>query len=284
MRSTHTQGEPGVARTRDGRALFYMRRRGPGSAIVVFESGLAASRSWWALVQESMAQAATSVAYDRTGLGRSAPAPKSRALPQLADDLVDVLDHLGTGPFVLVGHSWGGPVVRLAAAARRDRVAGVVLVDPADEGSTLAFARSTRIAERVGQVVSAGLARVELLAVAYRSTLAALPPDALADIRAEGFTMSVMRTRAAELATTQQDLRNLHQQPPDLSDVPTTVISGGRAAGMPKRVRAAMTAAHQATAARANQGRHVVAHRSGHLIPVTEPELVAAEITRLLPG
>ena len=73
----------------------------------------------------------TAVVYDRSGLGRSPADPKSRTLHRLASDL---LDHLGHGPFVLVAHSWGGPIVRVAAAASPGRVAGLVLVDQTDEG------------------------------------------------------------------------------------------------------------------------------------------------------
>ena len=37
------------------------------------------------------------------------------------------------GPYVLVGHSLGGPIVRPLAAAHSDQVAGLVLVDALSE-------------------------------------------------------------------------------------------------------------------------------------------------------
>jgi pimeloyl-ACP methyl ester carboxylesterase len=46
--------------------------------------------------------------------------------------IVDVLDRLGDGSFVLVGHSWGGPIVRLAVAARRHRGAWVCVHQPVE--------------------------------------------------------------------------------------------------------------------------------------------------------
>ena len=90
----------------------------------------------------AVAARTTTVAYDRSGLGRSSHDPAPRVLSRLVDDLVDVLDHLGDGPFVLVGHSWGGPIVRCAAAEVPDRVAGLVLVDQTDERCDLFFAKS----------------------------------------------------------------------------------------------------------------------------------------------
>ncbi|WP_229904770.1 alpha/beta fold hydrolase [Lentzea cavernae] len=263
--------------TRDGRHLHAQRREGPATATAVFESGLAANRSYWALVQQHLA--GPSIVYDRSGLGRSAPATGPRRLRDLAEDLVDVIDAI-PGEIVLVGHSWGGPITRLAAARRRDRVVGLVLVDPSDEGCDLVFGRPARIAEAVGQIGSAALARLGLLATAYRSTLGALPEDARQDMRTEGFTVATTKTRKAELAAVVADLRSLRETPPDLGGIGVTVISGAlNSAGMGAKVRAAVTEAHRASAARAG-GRHVLAPNSGHMVPVTDPALVADEVRR----
>ncbi|MEV9259193.1 alpha/beta hydrolase, partial [Klebsiella pneumoniae] len=78
--------------------------------------------------------------YDRAGLGRSVPDSAGRTLDRMADDLNDLLDGLEpSSGFVQVGHSAGGPMVRLAASRRPDRVAGLVLVDPTDEAADLLF-------------------------------------------------------------------------------------------------------------------------------------------------
>ncbi|MFB9907707.1 alpha/beta fold hydrolase [Allokutzneria oryzae] len=250
---------------------------------MVFEGGLAASRSYWALVQPAVAAGAHSVVYDRSGLGRSAPDPHPRTLRRLADDLGDLLDHLGHGPYVLVGHSWGGPAVRLAAAAAPERIAGLVLVDPTDEACDLFFTNTMRRVEKVGQVASAALARVGLLKLAYRGLISALPTDAGKDMLAEGFSVGTMRTRAAELASVPSDLTDLRENPPHLPDVPVTVISGGRTSpGLHKRIRTAADASHEYRAQQSPQGRHVYANQSGHMVPVTEPGLIATEIMRLL--
>ncbi len=51
---------------------------------------------------------------------------------QLAEDLNRLLDAIdGDGPWLLAGHSMGAAVSLLAAAARPDRVSGLVLIDPA---------------------------------------------------------------------------------------------------------------------------------------------------------
>ncbi|MEU8632114.1 hypothetical protein AB0C38_08110 [Amycolatopsis sp. NPDC048633] len=50
---------------------------------------------------------------------------------------------------------------------------------------------------------------------------------------------------------------------------------------MNQAMRAAATASHAHRAA-VTGGRHVIAERSGHYVPVTEPEVIAEEILRLL--
>ncbi|MFD7594460.1 alpha/beta fold hydrolase [Kitasatospora sp. NPDC059812] len=290
----HSQGEPGRARTRDGRELFYMRRPGPGGEgvpTVVLEGGLASSRSCWAPVQLRLDGVAATVAYDRSGLGRSAPDPAPRPLRRLAEDLNDLLDHLdhlgglGPGPFVLVGHSWGGPIVRIAAAARPERIAGLVLADPTDESCDLVFAPSVRRQERIGQAVSMLLARTGLLARAFRPMLDALPADAAAEMREEGFTVSTIRTRGAELGSVVADLTAMKENPPALGGIPLTVVSAVRTStGMGSKVRETVNASHAHRVGRAEVGRHVLAADADHLVPTSDPDTLAREIRRIVEG
>ena len=58
-------------------------------------------------VQPRVAGFARAIVYDRSGVGRSAPDPSGRTLARMAEDLTDLLDHFGPGPYLLVGHSAG---------------------------------------------------------------------------------------------------------------------------------------------------------------------------------
>ncbi|MFE0043339.1 alpha/beta fold hydrolase [Streptomyces albireticuli] len=287
MQRQHSQGTPGTARTRDGRELFFMEHPGPaggGGATVVFEGGLASPRSYWALVQRAVAGSARAVVYDRSGLGRSAPDPSGRRpLARLADDLGDLLDHLGPGPFVLVGHSWGGPVVRLAAAARPGRIAGLVLVDPTDEACDLLFEPAIRRLEKTRYRISMVLAHLKVFGLLFRKVTAALPPDAAADMRAEAFTVGAVRTMGAEQARVEADLRALLAQPPRLGDIPVTVISATRPTpGMSARARESVNASHAYRVRQSPRGRHVLARQADHMVPTTEPAIIVTETERLL--
>jgi pimeloyl-ACP methyl ester carboxylesterase len=71
---------------------------------------------------------------DRPWPSRSDPAPMPRAAGDVVADLHALLQAARIpGPYVLVGHSFGGLVVRLYASTYPDEVVGMVLVDAAHE-------------------------------------------------------------------------------------------------------------------------------------------------------
>jgi pimeloyl-ACP methyl ester carboxylesterase len=115
-----------------GRRLHVVQA-GPRSdkPTVVLEHGAFGCASDWGVVQARLAaKGLHSIAYDRAGLGLSDPGPQPRDGRALNADLSAVLDALGEiGPFVLVGHSMGGLMVRLFALTHPSQALGVVLVD-----------------------------------------------------------------------------------------------------------------------------------------------------------
>jgi pimeloyl-ACP methyl ester carboxylesterase len=113
--------------------LFCM---GSGDATVLFEAGGSDWSVIWALVQPAIASQARACAYDRAGLGYSDPARMPRSPVAIVEDLRALIVAAGLKrPLVLVGHSLGGFNVKLYAALCPEDVAGLVLVDPAEERS-----------------------------------------------------------------------------------------------------------------------------------------------------
>lgn len=108
---------------------------GDGSPNVVLETGLGMDADGWEAVQTQVAPVTRVLRYDRAGRGQSDPAPQPRSAQRMVADLSALLDLAGlTGPYVLVGQSFGGIVARIFAGQHPEMVAGVVLVDPAVEG------------------------------------------------------------------------------------------------------------------------------------------------------
>ncbi len=120
---------------------------GPRDAkpVVIFEAGGGAFSKDWTVVQSLLAGQARACAYDRAGLGWSDPGPAPRTLKQEVFELHNLLKGAKiSGPLVLVGQSIGALNVRLYTMQYGNEVAGIVLVDPADESSMLFSVRAGR--------------------------------------------------------------------------------------------------------------------------------------------
>lgn len=105
--------------------------RGSGSPTVVLESGLDYLGSLsWAAVHDSLARTTRVCAYSRAGVLWSDPAPAPFEPGQVARDLHAALTGSGErAPWVMVGHSLGGPYVMLFTSRYGPEVAGLVFVD-----------------------------------------------------------------------------------------------------------------------------------------------------------
>jgi pimeloyl-ACP methyl ester carboxylesterase len=107
---------------------------GRGRPTVVVEVGLGDASTDWVLVQRQVAAHTRVCTYDRGGYAWSDPGPLPRTFDQLNLELHDVMARAGEhAPFVLVGHSFGGGVVRNYARIYPGEVAGLVLVDIVSE-------------------------------------------------------------------------------------------------------------------------------------------------------
>jgi pimeloyl-ACP methyl ester carboxylesterase len=109
---------------------LHIRCAGQGSPTVILESGNGGMSAHWARVQRVAAETTRVCAYDRAGLGWSEVGPEPRDAKQVSGELHTLLANAGIeGPYVLVGHSYGGLYARTYADRYPDEVAGVVLVD-----------------------------------------------------------------------------------------------------------------------------------------------------------
>ena len=270
--------------TRDGRRLRLLEA-GAGKDLVILEAGLGASAASWSTVMASLAAHAHVVAYDRAGYGGSDPAASPRTFEHLADDLLAIVDATPHDRLVLVGHSLGGPVVRVAAArhlARGSAVTGLLLVDPSDERCELYFGSSFEMTSTLHETLTPGLARLGALEPITRAVLAALGPDQAAAAAHDATTPNAVAALRAESAAFQDELRRLRDAPPELGETPVTILSGAVRPGPDARSRRALVRAHRDSAAALPRGRHTIAPDSGHLVPFTEPLRVSAEALALL--
>jgi pimeloyl-ACP methyl ester carboxylesterase len=277
-----------------GRRL-HVYETGQGSPTVVLEAGIAATSLSWRLVQDEVARFARVASYDRAGLGWSDPASQPLTLSRLVDDLHALLQVAQLPPpFVLVGHSFGGLIVRAYARRYPTQTAGLVLVDavrpeewhPLSGSQRRTLARGVRLSRR-----GAMLARLGVVGWCLRSMLAGSRwlPKAVGGA-ASGRGLTVMKRIAGEVGKMPREVwpmvaehwsqpksflgmaahfeslpesaRDMSEAPP-LEGVPVIVITP---AGKPAL-----------NCADANV-RHVVAERSGHWIHLDRPELIVEAV------
>lgn len=116
---------------------------GRGGLPVVLAHSLAGNARHWEAQLTHLRMSRRAVAFDFRGHGQSQPAPDGNySLSALATDIGEVVDTLSLDRLVLAGHSMGGGAALLYAAARPDRVAGLLLVDPIGDGKQISAAEA----------------------------------------------------------------------------------------------------------------------------------------------
>ena len=270
--------------TADGRLLLAMVA-GAGDDLVVLEAGLGGSGLTWGLVHGILARSHRVVAYDRAGLGGSDTDHAPRDLDRLADDLEAVVAAFPHRRLVLAGHSWGGPIVRVVAAGRIARglaTAGVVLVDPSDERARAYASAAARSGFATQAALLVPLARLGLLRRLHRIALAGLPEPLLAASADAAGSVRAARATAAEQRHLLPGLAALVGARTRLPGIPVRVISGTTAGPLTRGQRRNLVRAHRASAAAFDQGAWIPAQHSEHMVPVTDPDVVATAIHDLL--
>lgn len=305
LRRTRRQyASPGVFIDVGGHRL-HATCAGAGRPLVLLESGVAASSLSWAIVQPEIAAFTRVCAYDRAGLAWSDPPSSPRTFVRIVDELACVLAHVAPhGAVVLVGHSFGSFVVRAYAARHPDRVAGIVLVDPAVEWLTVTPERhrqlwGARQLSRVGALLAhVGVVRA-CLGLLTRGAPAAprhfvkvfgptaagtlerlvgevrkLPPDVHPVVQALWCQPKCFHAIADHLTALERDaaLMSTIVVP---AAIPVVVISSGH---QPEE----WLAAHRALADASTRGRHVVAARSAHWVQFDQPALVVDAVRELV--
>src|SRR3989442_1694958 len=105
-------------------------RANPSQPTVILEAGIGDFSAEWMLVQPGVAAFTRVCSYDRAGDGWSDVGPHPRTMRQIVFELQTLLERAGERPpYVLVGHSYGGWLVRLYQVTYPSQVAGIVLVE-----------------------------------------------------------------------------------------------------------------------------------------------------------
>ncbi|MDV7088452.1 alpha/beta hydrolase [Rhodococcus opacus] len=264
-----------------GRRLHYCTA-GTSGPTVLFEAGLGKSRTIWGLVQPEVEKLTRTVVYDRAGHGRSDESSEPRTLENLVSDHLALLAHLNQGPYILVGHSYGGPIVRTVASRVPDQVAGIVLVDESSEAAEGLMSRQYEMVTNFIYLTQVVLAKVGLLAPIVRRAYFRDFDGSIADesLQEDGTSRSA-RTARAECKYFVPGLQRLRDNPCQLPHVPVTTISANRRPaqdGQPNE----LTRSHAASVQSVPGAGQVSSELPNHYIQLREPQVVIREIEAIV--
>jgi pimeloyl-ACP methyl ester carboxylesterase len=256
-------------------------------ATVVIEGGAGAPSPLYRPLRDRIAGFARACAYDRAGIGWSDPPAQPRDFDTRAKELHELLKRAGERPpFIIAAHSQGGLVARRFAALFPREVAGLVLIDSLEEGWVFAPA-GKKYATQTVAVMESLAARRE--ARPERSPgggpqLAGLPSELAAQVGALA-TASYYRTVAAEnraVLETSEDMARTAGFG-SLGDLPLLVIRRGRPeSGMNAVLEPGWPEAQARLLSLSTRSRALIAERSGHMVMLDEPDLVAGAVRDLL--
>lgn len=256
-----------------------------GGPVVVLEAGDGRSSLTWSSVQPEVAQFARVCSYDRAGLGWSDPADGTHGGGDIIDDLHKLLANAGEpGPYVLVGHSFGGLYSRLYAARYPADVAGLVLVDAFHEDLAPDIA-SWQPTFALGKALApVGFWRVmgAMGVMPQAEELDRLPAAVQGIARIQALRTSVMGVTYAEHAAAGAMAEELEGARP-LGAKPVVVLTAGKRKADDWPADAVWTAVQQKLVGLSSAGKQVMAAESDHFIQLDQPDLVVNAIRSVLP-
>jgi len=266
---------------------------GEGSPTVILAAGLDDFSIFWSQVQPVVAKSTRVCSYDRAGLGWSEANPDLRTSENMVKELHTLLTNAKIeGPYVLVGHSFGGALTRLYTHDYPDEVIGMILVDAApDELFIRVTSWKNAIEGKLGLYRTlAPMSSFGLLAFTPSSIPSrGLPDDALAQYRAIAVSTDYFKTGVLEDEAFESNLVEVRAANVNLGEMPLVVISRGYWDPIPGFSEAENEQAWQKwqemqveLLSLSTDSRQIIATKSEHHIQLQQPELVIEAIQEIL--
>lgn len=292
-----------------GAVKYNLNCTGQAGPTVVLDSGMGVPAIGWFKVQPEVAKFARVCSYDRAGYGWSGPGPEPRTSKQIARELKALLDSAGEkGPYVLVGHSFGGFNIRVFTSLFSTDVAGLVLVDASHEdeeertASVLPVAvrqqekendETEALAERLLAPlwIHLGIQRLSL-AAGWADIPKWLPKDMVQEM---SYLETQTKARNAVESEGEHDAESGAQarSAGKLGDRPLIVLTAGKPydpdplltpADMEKQRNIWINVLQAEEAHLSTRGKQIVVQDSDHMIPFERPDAVVAAIREVWCG
>ena len=238
---------PGLVDVGEGR-LLYMTCLGEGTPTVVLEAGGMGNSDSWSTVQPAIAEFTRVCAYDRAGEGHSSSLPAHDSFEAMVGDLHAVLEAAGIdGPYVVMGHSFGGRLIPHFPNLYPNDVVGMVLLDPGHEDFTTR-AKAALAPLEWQQYLEAGGGRISAFEEAQGPGKLGAPGD---------FPLVVISAAHA-------------------------IDRPGVSSEVNEKLYDLLVGLHREMVALSPDGTHIIAEGSGHGIQIDRPDLVADTVRQMV--
>lgn len=238
---------------------------GTGDPTIVFVTGLAEPLTNYDSIQKVFSKVTRTFSYDRAGLGKSEPISVERSIDNMAQELKQILERDKINPpYLLVGHSLGGMIIRYYNYLYPDNVVGLFLIDPASE--------------KYDDEVRKGLSQKEI------KTIDSLDYVLTPWTRDERVPLAI-RSEYQNFKTKDKELIKNVKFP---TDKPVTIVSSARYSDAERKEQLSQREVdlwvklHNEWTIEASQIRHVITEKSGHYIHNEEPDLIIKELQIML--
>jgi pimeloyl-ACP methyl ester carboxylesterase len=268
---------PGSFVNIDGRKL-HCRTSGHGEFTFVLEAGMGGYSQTWGTFEKSLAEVGRVFVYDRAGLGWSEEGPQPRTARQITSELHRALEQAKIpGPFVLVGHSFGGLTQTLYALRYPENVAGLLLIDPStkNQGKKLpAPPALSRLMPQISRLAPIGLPQ---LLMGFSDPIAN--------------RTSHVCTTGAEMRAFMNGAEEWGDLPLDLGHTPIYVLTAGVVYSVPGKSEAESKAVwdtwkslhDELTAASSSEIRkHEIVGGASHFIHRSHPEAIISAAREMI--
>lgn len=247
---------------------------------IILEAGNGLSSSAWMLVQPEIEKFANCLSYDRAGFGWSQQKTSSNTSLDHVNNLRNLLSKLNLPkPYIFVGHSYGGLLNLLYASKYPNETAGIILVDAYHYDQLKIIPPPSLMTMKVlGIILYLGIFRIFINKLFFLPKT--IPSTMKKRIHAEITAYSWIRSVRNVFFNIEKNIKPLKNIP--ILNIPLAIISAGLHTGKEQKYKQRICELQKDFLKKSSKSYQVIAERSGHNIPFSEPELIVATVKKIL--